>query len=95
MGQAFTFYTICNEYLVSKSTKCTPYQIIYGNNPRLSVDFIVENPEIQHDFEPSKYSDNLSLLLNRTYEIIRQNKDFKSINKNFITIEFFDKMNTM
>ena len=62
---------------VSKTTKCTPFQIIYGNNPHLPIDFIVENPEIQHDFEPSKYSVNLSLLLNRTYKIIRQNKDFQ------------------
>ena len=62
---------------VSKTTKCTPYQTIYGNNPRLPIDFLIEDPNIQHDFEPSEYSTNLKSLLHRTYEIIRQNKDFQ------------------
>ena len=61
---------------VSKTTKCTSYRIFYGNNSRLPFDFLIENPDISHEFEPIGYADNLGRLLKESYEIESQNQTF-------------------
>ena len=47
------------------------------NNPRLPSDFLVENPQINHEFEPCEYAENLKWILWQSYEIVRKNIDYE------------------
>ena len=69
---------------VNATTKCTPFQLMFGRPARLPLDLII--PEIYLDLQltPEQYASQVKTTLGRAYELIEKNRDCR-MDKNKIS----------
>jgi hypothetical protein len=62
---------------VQKTTKCTPFELVYGRIPKVPLDLLIEGVELDLELDPEQYAINVKTLLNNAFETVRSNRDFK------------------
>jgi hypothetical protein len=60
---------------VSASTKCTPFEMMYGRKPKLPLDLLLPELEMDLEFDPENYAANLKKTLQMAYKLAKENRD--------------------
>ena len=59
---------------VNATTKCTPFEIMYGRKPRLPLDLLML-VKVDLQLDPENYAQNLKSTLQEAYQLAEINRD--------------------
>ena len=62
---------------VNATTKCTPFELMYGRAPRLPLDLILPEVDIDLQLTQEQYASEVKATLENAYELIKNNRDCK------------------
>jgi len=60
---------------VNATTKCTPFEMMYGRKPRLPLDLLMPEVKIDLQLDPENYAQNLKSTLQEAYKWAEINRD--------------------
>ncbi len=60
---------------VNASTKCTPFEMMYGRKPKLPLDLLLPELEMDLELDPENYAANLKKTLQMAYKLAKENSD--------------------
>ena len=60
---------------VHATTKCTPFELMYGRKPRLPLDLFIPEAKIDLDIDPEDFAANLQSNLAEAYRLVQINRD--------------------
>ena len=62
---------------VHSTTNCSPFELMYGRQPRIPLDLFIPNAEIDLQLKPDDYAENLVSSFQSAYEIVKTNRDIR------------------
>ena len=62
---------------VHGTTKCTPFELIYGRKPKIPLDVICDEKKVNLQLTPEDYAENVSKVLEDIFKRVRQNTGVK------------------
>ena len=60
---------------VNATTKCTPFEMMYGRKPRLPLDLLLPEVKVDLQLDPENYAQNLKSTLQEAYKLAEINRD--------------------
>ena len=62
---------------VHATTRCTPFELMYGRQPRIPLDLLIPEAKIELDIDPEEYASNLRHALVDAYRLVKKNRDMR------------------
>jgi hypothetical protein len=62
---------------VHGTTKCTPFELIYGRKPKIPLDVICDEKKVNLQLTPEDYAENVSKVLEDIFKRVRENTGVK------------------
>ena len=62
---------------VHATTKCTPYELVFGMKPKVPLDLLAESPKLELFFNPESYAETIQEELRRAYKRVSEARDLK------------------
>jgi hypothetical protein len=62
---------------VHSMTKTTPFEMVYGRQPKIPIDVMCESKRLELQLSPGDYAEHISKVLHSVYEKVRTNIDTK------------------
>ena len=60
---------------VHSTTNCSPFEVVYGRQPKVPGDLIFEEPALGIFTNPQSYADQVKLNLKSAYKLVEENRD--------------------
>jgi hypothetical protein len=67
---------------VHATTRCTPFELMYGRQPRIPLDLLIPEAKIELDIDPEEYASNLRHTLVDAYRLVKKNRDMRMNKEN-------------
>jgi hypothetical protein len=59
------------------TTRCTPFELMYGRQPRIPLDLLIPEAKIELDIDPGEYASNLRHSFVDAYRLVKKNRDMR------------------